>query len=299
MAFFELLKVVLIGVVEGITEWLPISSTGHMLLLDQVIKLNARPEFKEMFFVVIQLGAIIAVMYMYWDKLWPFRIVKPGEEKRRDKKKSAKWKNEYRIGSIGISRVIVNMWTKVIVATLPAAVLGLLLDDWMDKYAHTAGVIAVTLIVYGVLFILVEDRNQKRQAKIKKLGQITYMDALKMGLFQTLAIVPGTSRSGATIVGGLTIGFSRRLAAEFSFFMSIPIMFGWSLIKLIKFGFHYSVLEFFELLFGMAVAFVVSVIVIKFLMGYIKKNNFKIFGYYRIALGLIVIIIFALKGLMS
>ena len=301
MAFFELLKVILIGVVEGVTEWLPISSTGHMLLLDQVIKLKSSPEFKEMFFVVIQLGAILAVIYMYWDKLWPFRIVKPEREGQRNRKnkKSAKWKNEYRFGNIGVSRVIINLWTKVIVATLPAAVLGLLLDDWMDKYAHTAGVIAIALIVYGALFILVEDRNAKRTPRITKLGQITYLDAIKLGLFQTLAIVPGTSRSGATIVGGLTMGFSRRVVAEFSFFMGIPIMFGWSLIKLIKFGFHYSVLEFFELIFGMVVAFVVSVIVINFLMGYIKKNNFKIFGYYRIALGLVVIIIFAIKGLMS
>ena len=301
MAFFELLKVIFLGVVEGITEWLPISSTGHMLLVDQVIKLKSSPEFKEMFFVVIQLGAILAVIYMYWDKLWPFRIVKPEGQNTRQKngKKNAKWKNEYRIGNIGVSRVIINLWTKVIVATIPAAVIGLLLDDWMDKYAHTPGVIAVALIVYGVLFILVEDRNAKRQPRIKKLGQITYQDALKLGLFQTLAIVPGTSRSGATIVGGLSMGFSRRVVAEFSFFMGIPLMFGWSIIKLIKFGFHYSVLEFFELIFGMVVAFVVSVIVINFLMGYIKKNNFKIFGYYRIALGLIVIIIFAIKGLMG
>ena len=299
MAFFELIKVMIIGLVEGITEWLPISSTGHMLLLDQVLKLDSNPKFKEMFFVVIQLGAIIAVIYMYWDKLWPFRIVKPGDEKRKKTKKDAKWKNEYRFGSIGVSRPIISLWSKVLVATIPAAVIGLLLDDWMDKYAHTAGVIAVVLIVYGILFILIEDRNQKRKPRITKLGQITYKDALMMGGFQTLAIVPGTSRSGSSIVGGLTIGFSRRVAAEFSFFMGIPIMFGWSVVKLFKFGFHYSVLEFFELIFGMVVAFVVSVVVIKFLMGYIKKNNFKIFGYYRIALGLIVIIIFAIKGLMS
>ena len=173
------------------------------------------------------------------------------------------------------------------------------LDDWMDKYAHNGPVIAVALIVYGILFILVENRNEKREEKIKKLSQLSYVDALKLGLFQSLAIVPGTSRSGATIVGGLTMGISRRLAAEFSFFMSIPIMFGWSVIKLIKFGMHYSVLEFVELIFGMVVACFVSIIVIKFLMGYIKKNNFKIFGYYRIVLGLIVIVVFIAKTLAS
>jgi len=302
MAFFELLKVIFIGIVEGITEWLPISSTGHMLLVDQFIRLKADADFKEMFFVVIQLGAIIAVIYMYWGKLWPFRIIRQElieESKPRKKKRDSRWKNEIKIGSIGISRPILLIWTKVIVATLPAAVLGLLLDDWMDKYAHTPAVIAVALIVYGVLFILIEDRNKKRPPKITKLSQLTYLDALKMGLFQTLAIVPGTSRSGATIVGALTMGVSRKLAAEFSFFMSIPIMFGWSLIKVIKFGFHYSVLEFFELLIGMIVAFIVSVFVIKFLMGYIKKNDFKIFGYYRIALGLLVIVIFTIKAIIS
>ena len=301
MAFLELLKVVFLGIVEGITEWLPISSTGHMLLVDQVVKLDASKDFKNMFFVVIQLGAILAVVYMYWGKLWPFRMVRDEKPRREKKKKKIdpRWKDEIRIKNIGISRVILLLWLKVIVATLPAAVIGILLDDWMDKYAHTAGVIAVALIVYGVLFILVENRNEKRQPKITKLSQMTYLDALKLGAFQTLAIVPGTSRSGATIVGGLTMGYSRRLVTEFSFFMSIPIMFGWSLIKLIKFGFHYSVLQFFELIIGMVVAFIVSVFVIKFLIGYIKKNDFKIFGYYRIALGLVVIVIFVLKGLLA
>lgn len=296
MAFLELLKVILIGIVEGITEWLPISSTGHMLLVDQFIKLNADEEFKEMFFVVIQLGAIIAVIYMYWSKLWPFRIVR---DSSGAEKLDSRWKNEYRIGSVGISRPILLMWAKVIVATIPAGIIGLILDDWMDKYAHTPAVIAVALIVYGILFILVENRNEKRAVKIKKLSQLTYIDALKLGAFQALAIVPGTSRSGATIVGGLTMGISRRLATEFSFFMGIPIMFGWSLVKLIKFGMHYTVLGFFEMIFGMVVSFVVSVFVIKFLIGYIKKNSFKIFGYYRIALGVLVIIIFAIKAMVA
>lgn len=306
MAFLELLKVIFIGIIEGITEWLPISSTGHMLLVDQFINFQAEAEFKEMFFVVIQLGAIIAVIYMYWSKLWPFRIVREIQgadgrrrEKKRDKKGNAKWKDEFRIGSVGVSRPVMLMWLKVIVATLPAGIIGILLDDWMDMYAHNAVVISIALIVYGVLFILIEERNKKRTPVITKLGQLSYLDALKLGLFQTLAIVPGTSRSGATIVGGLTMGISRRLAAEFSFFMSIPIMFGWSIVKLIKFGFHYSVLEFFEMLIGMVVSFFVSVFVIKFLMGYIKKNSFKIFGYYRIGLGVVVIIFAIIKAVIA
>ncbi len=302
MAFLELLKVIFIGIVEGITEWLPISSTGHMLLVDQFLQLDASPEFKEMFFVIIQLGAIIAVIYMYWSKLWPFRIVR--DENQRDSKgrpvkKNPKWKDEYRVGPIGISRPVMLMWLKVIVATVPAGILGIFLDDWMDDYAHTPAVIAVALIVYGILFILIEMRNEKREPRITKLSQITYKDALLMGLFQALAIVPGTSRSGATIVGGLTMGISRKLAAEFSFFMGIPLMFGWSIVKLIKFGMHYSVLEFFEMIFGMIVSFIVSVFVIKFLMSYIKKNSFKVFGIYRIALGVIVIAVFAVRAIMQ
>ena len=275
-----------------------------MLLVDKFMKLNADQDFKDMFFVVIQLGAIIAVIYMYWSKLWPFRMIKDNRppvivDAKGRKRKDGRWKNEIRIGSVGISRVILNIWLKVIVATIPAAVIGLLLDDWMDKYAHNAVVIAVQLIVFGVLFILVETRNEDREPKITKLSQLTYLDALKLGLFQMLAIIPGTSRSGATIVGGLTMGISRRLAAEFSFFMSIPIMFGWSLVKLIKFGMHYTPTQFFELLFGMAVAFFVSVLVIQFLMGYIKRNNFKIFGIYRIALGILVIVVTIIGKVMA
>ena len=304
MVILELLKVIFLGIIEGITEWLPISSTGHMLLVDKFMKLNADQDFKDMFFVVIQLGAIIAVIYMYWSKLWPFRMIKDNRppvivDAKGRKRKDGRWKNEIRIGSVGISRVILNIWLKVIVATIPAAVIGLLLDDWMDKYAHNAVVIAVQLIVFGVLFILVETRNEDREPKITKLSQLTYLDALKLGLFQMLAIIPGTSRSGATIVGGLTMGISRRLAAEFSFFMSIPIMFGWSLVKLIKFGMHYTPTQFFELLFGMAVAFFVSVLVIQFLMGYIKRNNFKIFGIYRIALGILVIVVTIIGKVMA
>ncbi|MCR5103835.1 MAG: undecaprenyl-diphosphate phosphatase [Eubacterium sp.] len=301
MVFVEILKVIFLGMVEGITEWLPISSTGHMILVDQFIKMQSDQEFKDMFFVVIQLGAILAVIYIYWSKLWPFRLTKntpkPIKTKNGKKRKNPKWKNEIKIGPVCVSRNTMIMWLKVIVASLPAAVIGLLLDDWMDTYAHNAPVIAVALIVYGVLFILVENRNESREPKIKRVDQLTYFDALKLGLFQCLAIVPGTSRSGATIIGGLTMGISRKIAAEFSFFMSIPIMFGWSFVKLIKFGMHYSVLQFVELIFGMVVAFVVSVFVIRFLMGYIKKNNFKLFGYYRIALGLLVFAVFIIQAI--
>ena len=299
MAFLELLKVIFLGIVEGITEWLPISSTGHMLIFDELINLNADPEFKDMFFVVIQFGAIIAVIYIYWSKLWPFRLrnsAKAQSLAQNDKKYRAKWKDEYVVGGVGISRPTILMWLKVIVATIPAGIIGLLLDDWMDKYAHTAAVIAVALIVYGLLFILVETRNERREPYITKIGQLSYLDALKLGLFQSLAVVPGTSRSGATIVGGLTMGISRRLATEFSFFMSIPIMFGWSLVKLIKFGFHYTALQFFELLLGMAVSCVISIIVIRFLINYIRKNSFKYFGLYRIAFGLLIIIICIIKA---
>ena len=303
MVFLELLKVLFIGVVEGITEWLPISSTGHMLLVDDFIKLNADQDFKDMFFVVIQLGAILAVIYMFWSKLWPFRMIKddkvPVIKKGKKKVRDPKWKNEIKLGKVGVSRPVLYLWLKVIIATVPAGIIGILLDDWVDKYAHTAPVIAVQLIIFGVLFILVENRNADRTPKISKMSQITYLDALKLGLFQTLAIIPGTSRSGATIVGGLSMGISRRVAAEFAFFMSIPIMFGWSLVKIIKFGFHYTAPQFFEMIFGLLVAFFVSLFVIRFLMGYIKKNNFKIFGYYRILLGLLVIVVFLIKQMIA
>ncbi len=280
MAFFELLKVILIGVVEGVTEWLPISSTGHMLLLDQVIKLKSSPEFKEMFFVVIQLGAILAVIYMYWDKLWPFkRQTKDGQ------------------GTITVNKKIISLWIRVIIATLPAANIGLLLDDWMDEHMHKPWIIAIFLILYGVWFIWVEERNRHRRPRVKKLLKVTYLDAVKIGLFQCLSIIPGTSRSGATIIGGLETGLSRRVAAEYTFFMGIPIMFGWSVVKLIKFGFHYTFFEFFELILGMVVAFTVSLLVIKFLMDYIKKHNFKLFGYYRIVLGALVLIVFGIKAI--
>ena len=281
MYFLEILKVIFVGIVEGITEWLPISSTGHMLLVDEFLKMRMREDFREMFLVVIQLGAILAVVFLYWDKLWPFkRSTKKGQE-----------------GTITVNKKILQLWIRVIIATIPAAIIGLLLDDWMDEHMHKPWIIAIFLILYGVWFIWVEERNRHRRPRVKKLLKVTYLDALKMGLFQCLSIIPGTSRSGATIIGGLETGLSRRVAAEYTFFMGIPIMFGWSVVKLIKFGFHYTFFEFFELILGMVVAFVVSLLVIKFLMDYIKKHNFKLFGFYRIGLGALVLIVFAIKAI--
>lgn len=313
MAFLEILKVIFLGIVEGITEWLPISSTGHMLLVDTFLKMSAKQDFKDMFMVVIQLGAILAVVVIYWKKLWPFKKMItldtayhnadiPTDRKlTRDERKklNGEWNPQdvICIKSIAANRKILEMWLKVIIATLPAAVFGIFLDNWMDKHAHTPVVIALMLIIYGVLFIVVENKNAQKEPRVTKLGRLSYLDALKMGLFQVLAIIPGTSRSGSTIIGGLILGISRNLAAEFSFFMSIPVMLGWSIVKLIKFGFNYSAFEFFELIVGMAVAFAVSIFVIRFLMGYIKKHDFKVFGYYRIILGVIVLLIFGIKAL--
>ena len=281
MYFLEILKVIFVGIIEGITEWLPISSTGHMLLVDEFLKMRMSEDFRKMFFVVIQLGAILAVVFIFWDKLWPFkRSTKPGKE-----------------GTITVNKKIISLWVRVIIATVPAAIIGLLLDDWMDEHMHKPWIIAIFLILYGVWFIWVEERNRHRRPRVKKLLKVTYLDALKMGLFQCLSIIPGTSRSGATIIGGLETGLSRRVAAEYTFFMGIPIMFGWSVVKLIKFGFHYTFFEFFELILGMVVAFCVSLAVIKFLMDYLKKHNFKLFGYYRIALGVLVLIVFGIKAI--
>ena len=281
MYFLEILKVIFVGIVEGITEWLPVSSTGHMLLVDEFLNMRMTEEFREMFLVVIQLGAILAVVVIYWDKLWPFKkSEKPG-------------------GGSGVlvNKKIINLWLRVIVATVPAGIIGILLDDWMDEHMHKPWVIAIALIVYGAWFIWIEERNKQKKPRVKKLLELSFLDALKIGLFQCLSIIPGTSRSGATIIGGLETGLSRRVAAEYTFFMGIPVMFGWSLVKLIKFGFHYSFFEFFELILGMVVAFVVSMLVIKFLMDYIKKHNFKVFGFYRIALGILVLIVFAIKAI--
>ncbi|MEE1314316.1 MAG: undecaprenyl-diphosphate phosphatase [Faecalimonas sp.] len=273
----EMLKVILLGIVEGITEWLPISSTGHLILVDEFVKLDASDAFKEMFNVVVQLGAILAVVVLYFHKLNPFSPKKEVQEKKQT----------------------MDLWFKVIVACLPAAVLGLLFDDWMEEYLHNYVVVSLMLILYGVLFLIVENWNKKKTPKVTSLADLSYKTALLIGVFQVLSLVPGTSRSGATILGALLIGVSRYVAAEFTFFLAIPVMFGASGLKVVKFlaeGGGFTGTEAAMLLVGCLVAFVVSILAIKFLMGYIKKNDFKVFGYYRIVLGILVLAVFALLG---
>lgn len=270
MIILQILKAIIFGIVEGITEWLPISSTGHMIILENLLPLKVTPEFMEMFRVVIQLGAILAVCMLYFNKLNPFAPAKSEKQKRYT------W----------------NIWFKVLVGCVPAGILGVLLNDWFDAHFYNSGVVAAMLIIYGVLFISLEKRNKRKKFRVKKFSQLSYKDALIIGGFQVLALIPGTSRSGATILGAMLIGVCRPIAAEYSFFMSIPIMFGASLLKLVKFGFHYTAAEFIILLVGMVVAFLVSVFAIKFLMGYIKKKDFTVFGYYRIALGILVLVYF-------
>ncbi len=274
MGFFEILKVIFLGIVEGITEWLPISSTGHMILVDEFIKLNVSDEFKEMFIVVIQLGAILAVIFLYWNKIFPFQF----------KKKPV------------IKADIMTLWFKILVACVPAGIIGILYNDKIDELFYNYITVAITLIVYGVLFIVIENRNKNRTAQINKLSEITYKTAFFIGIFQLLSLIPGTSRSGATILGAILIGTSRYVAAEFTFFLAIPVMFGASLVKIVKFGFNFQGNEILILILGMLTAFVVSVFAIKFLVGYIKKNDFKVFGYYRIVLGLLVVCYFLISG---
>ncbi len=266
----EFLKVFLLGIVEGITEWLPISSTGHMILVEEFIQLNVSADFMEMFRVVIQLGAILAVVLLYFPKLWPFCSPKDG------------W----------IRKDTWTLWFKVLAAVLPAAVIGIPFDDTLDALFYNYRTVAVTLIVYGVLFIVVENYNRKKRPKVASLDNITWSLAIGIGIFQVLSLIPGTSRSGATILGAILLGASRSVAAEFSFFLGIPVMFGASLLKLVKFGFTFSGAEIVLLLTGMAVAFLVSILAIKFLMNYIKRNDFKPFGYYRIILGVLVLFYF-------
>lgn len=275
----EILKSILYGIVEGITEWLPISSTGHMILLEEIMPMNVSKSFWSMFLVVIQLGAILAVVVLYWNKIFPFR-----------KNKEGKYTS---VKSIWI------LWSKILVATIPAAIIGLALDDWIDAHLYNGFVVAIMLILVGVAFIYIENRNKDMRPSVNSLSALSYKDALIIGLFQVVAaILPGTSRSGATIVGGLMIGVSRAVAAEFTFFLAIPVMFGASLLKLVKFGLTFSVLEFFILVIGMVVAFFVSIFVIRFLMSYIKKHDFKVFGWYRIVLGAFVLIFFAIRALL-
>ena len=271
MKFIEILKAIFLGLVEGITEWLPISSTGHMILFDEFIKLNVSDAFKEMFFVVIQLGAILAVPTLFWEKLWPFTKSKTKEQKRET----------------------LSLWLKVIVGAVPVAVLGFLLDDFLDAHLYTPWVVAVALVVYGIAFIVIEYFNKKKQKKprVKSISSLTYKDALTIGAFQVLSLIPGTSRSGSTILGGMMTGVSRTASAEFSFFMAIPIMLGASGLKILKLileGATVTLGEVGLLLIGIGVAYLVSLAVIKFLMDFVKRHSFSAFGVYRIVLGVLV-----------
>ncbi len=274
----EILKAALFGLVEGITEWLPISSTGHMILLNEFVKLDVSTDFWDMFLVVIQFGAILAVILLYWKTIWPLGIY------RHRKRTRIVWKKE-----------TIQLWIKTIVACIPAAVVGLALDDWLDEHLYNWLVVAIMLILVGIVFLIVEQVQKDREPVVTSLEELTMKDALLIGLFQLIAAVfPGTSRSGATIIGGLVIGVSRTVAAEFTFILAIPVMAGASLLKILKFGFHFSGMEAAILGVGMGVAFVVSLVVIRFLMGYIRRHDFKPFGWYRIVLGALVILYFGL-----
>jgi len=271
MSFIEILKVIIIGIVEGITEWLPISSTGHMILVDTFLKLNMSESFKTMFFVVIQLGAILAVVVLYFDKLFPFRF----------KQKPI------------IQKETFILWLKIVIASIPAGVIGILFDDKIDELFYGYQTVTFTLILYGIIFILIENKQKNRISKINSISSLSWKTAFLIGVFQVLSLIPGTSRSGITIIGAMLIGTSRTVAAEFTFFLAIPVMFGASLIKLLKFGFIFTQSEIIILIIGMLTAFFVSILAIKFLIGYIKKHDFKAFGFYRIGLGLIVLSYFS------
>lgn len=276
MDFIEIIKALILGIVEGITEWLPISSTGHMILVDEFLKLNVSEEFKSMFLVVIQLGAILAVVVLYFKKLIPLDV--------QDKK--LHWKKD-----------TLTMWLKIIVSCIPAAIVGVFFDDELEAVFYNWQTVAAALIIFGILFIIIEKRNRGKEPKINSINDITYKTAIIIGIFQLIAAVfPGTSRSGATIVGALLIGVSRSVAAEYTFFLAVPVMFGASALKLVKFGFDFSSSELAILAVGLVSAFVVSIIAIKFLMSYIKKHDFTVFGWYRIVLGAAVILYFALAG---
>lgn len=268
MTFLEIMKVILLGIVEGLTEWLPISSTGHMILVDEFVKLDMKPEFVKLFLVVIQLGAIMAVVVLYWHKLWPFQNKKEEHYIKKD---------------------TMFLWLKIAVACVPAAIIGLLFEDQIDAVLDSSIVVAVTLIVYGVLFIVIERWNKKRSPQITKIKQITFQTAAMIGVFQVLALIPGTSRSGATIVGAMILGLSRVVAAEFTFYLAVPVMVGASFFKVIKYAVPFTGQEIGVLLLGMTTAYVVSVLAIKFLMSYIKKHDFTVFGWYRIVLGVLVL----------
>lgn len=278
MDFIELFKVIFLGIVEGITEWLPVSSTGHLILVEEFIKLNVSEAFWEMFMVVIQLGAIMAVVVLYFKELWPFQ----------NQKKAKGALERY----VKTDKMI--MWFKIVVSCIPSIVIGLPFNDFIEAHFNNYLVVSIMLIVYGIFFILIENYNKKRTASINSVVEIGWKTAFLIGVFQLLAVIPGTSRSGATIIGGILLGTSRTVAAEYTFFLAIPTMFGASLLKLVKFGLNFTGTEAIILIVGTLVSFVVSILAIKFLMGYIKKHDFKVFGWYRIALGIVVLLFFSL-----
>lgn len=295
--FIEIMKTLFLGLVEGITEWLPISSTGHLILVDEFLKMKQSEEFMEVFDVVIQLGAILAVVVLYWGKLWPFhtkaKMAKKSwfvkEAPEGFMRKFQDFCNHY----CYMDKIV--LWLKIAVACIPAVILGLLFDDWMDKHLMNPVVVASMLILYGIIFIVLEYYNHGREPRINSLKDVDFKTAMYIGLFQVLSLVPGTSRSGSTIIGGMLTGVSREIAAEFTFFLGIPVMFGASGLKLLKYGFAFTSEELIILLIGMVSAFVVSILAIKFLMGYIKKHDFKVFGWYRIVIGLLVFVYFLMK----
>lgn len=290
MDIFELLKVIFLGIVEGITEWLPISSTGHMILVDEFIKLNVSAEFKEFFFVVIQLGAILAVILLYWNKLWPFYI-RPLTKRQRAmaNKMPTVQRGAYLFVEQFCDKEKWILWFKIFVACLPTVIIALPFNDIIEEKFNNYVVVAIALIVYGILFIVIENYNKRRRASCRNLQELSFKTALIIGAFQVLSVIPGTSRSGSTIIGGILAGTSRTVAAEFTFFLAIPVMFGASLLKLIKFGLAFTGTEIMILILGCLVSFIVSILAIKFLVGYIKKHDFKVFGWYRIVLGVLVL----------
>ena len=290
MEFIELLKVILLGIVEGITEWLSISSTGHMILVDEFISLNVTQEFKEFFLVVIQLGAILAVVVLYWSKLWPFCIRKLSAATKKElQAKPAVKRAAFTFVEKFCDKEKWVLWFKILVACLPTIIIALPFNDIIEEKFNNYVVVAIALIVYGILFILIEDYNKKRTPICTDLHNLTFKTAFIIGAFQVLSVIPGTSRSGSTIIGGILAGVSRTVAAEFTFFLAIPVMFGASLLKLIKFGLVFTSAEIIILVVGCLVSFVVSILAIKFLVGYIKKHDFKAFGWYRIVLGVLVL----------
>lgn len=280
----DIIKSIILGIIEGITEWLPISSTGHLIIADEFIKLGMTDEFMEMFNVVIQLGAILAVVVIFWNKMWPFTADK------------TKGYNYITKGNGLIKKDVMDMWFKVIAAMLPAAIVGIPFDNYFEKHFHNWQVVSAALIVYGVLFIVIEKMNKNRKPKVTGIPELSYKTALLIGCFQALSLIPGTSRSGSTILGAMILGVSRVAGAEFSFFLAVPVMFGASLIKLLKFGFTFTGMELAVLAVGTLTSFIVSVIAIKFLISYVRRHDFSLFGYYRIALGVIVIAYFLITG---